>query len=211
MLLVFAAVRYDLLSAAAAAFHYPPIPYEEWKATFGQSMESNVKRFLAGVDQREFNSYCDAHYADWLHHLHLLPGCEELLTEAQQRYGGRIAIVTNCPRHITGIILSHLQLQHYFQSVVCAGDEVTAASLPASLPSLPSAGVYELRPKPETDILLYCAHLLGVEPRDAVFIGDSRYDMEAGKKAGCLCVGVGIATGDIFCADTRAAVPLFEQ
>jgi phosphoglycolate phosphatase-like HAD superfamily hydrolase len=172
-------------------------------------MESNVNRFLAGVDQREFNAYCDAHYADWLHHLHLLPGCEELLTEAQHRYAGRIAIVTNCPRHITGIILSHLQLTHYFHYIVCAGDEVRAASLPASLSS--AADTYELRPKPETDILVYCAHLMGVEPCDTVFLGDSRYDMEAGKKAGCLCVGVGIATGDIFCADTRAAVALFEQ
>jgi len=206
-----AQIWYELINAAAIAFGYPSVQHAEWKQTFGQSMESNVKHWMAGLEQQRFNDYCDDHYGDWLHHLHMLDGSFELLQAARHRYKTRLAIVTNCPRKITQIILSHLQLEEYFSHTVCAGDSIPVSSLPPALRAKAGgASTYTLKPKPETDILLYGAHLLDASVTESVFVGDSRYDMEAGSAAGCLCVGVGIATGDVFCDDTRAAVALFE-
>jgi len=72
------------------------VSYEEWKATFGQSMERNVEMWMAGLDQRKFNEYCDDHYADHLDHLHILDGSIDLLQLVNRKYGKEhVAIVTN--------------------------------------------------------------------------------------------------------------------
>ena len=143
-----ATIWYRLLHSAALHFGFRGVEYDDWKGTFGQSMEQNVDRWMKGLDQGVFNRYCDEHYADFLDDLHLLDGTIDLLTHTQQRYRGQIAIVTNCPRHITGLILSHLQLAPFFAHVVCAGDVH------------PTRG--ELKPKPATDILVVGAEKLGV-------------------------------------------------
>jgi HAD superfamily hydrolase (TIGR01509 family) len=44
--------------------------------------------------------------------------------------------------------------------------------------------------KPAPDLLLKAAHLLEVEPDDAWYVGDSRWDMVAANAAGMLAVGV---------------------
>jgi len=59
----------------------------------------------------------------------MLDGSVELLQAARHRYKTGLAIVTNCPRKITQIILSHLQLEEYFIHTVCAGDSILVSSL----------------------------------------------------------------------------------
>jgi HAD superfamily hydrolase (TIGR01509 family) len=46
--------------------------------------------------------------------------------------------------------------------------------------------------KPAPDLLLLACRELGVEPSQAMLIGDSRYDREAAKAAGVRFVGFGI-------------------
>ena len=47
------------------------------------------------------------------------------------------------------------------------------------------------RHKPDPDPLLEALARLGAEPRDAVYVGDSPFDIRAGKAAGMLAVAVG--------------------
>ena len=38
-------------------------------------------------------------------------------------------------------------------------------------------------------MLLYALKKLKIKPEEAVMVGDTRYDMEAGRNAGCLAIG----------------------
>ena len=49
---------------------------------------------------------------------------------------------------------------------------------------------WDVRPKPEADGLLAACAALGVEPADAVMVGDSSWDAEAAMRAGVRFIGV---------------------
>ena len=91
-----AEIWYRLINGATTHFGYPPVDYSQWQATFGQSMEKNVEMWMVGLDQAQFNRYCDEHYADHLECLHILDGSMELLRLVNGKYGkDHVAIVTN--------------------------------------------------------------------------------------------------------------------
>ena len=60
--------------------------------------------------------------------------------------------------------------------------------------------------KPEPEPVLMGCELLGVRPEQCVYVGDSPYDVQAGKAAGCTAIGV--AWGGVFSEEElRAASP----
>jgi len=67
------------------------------------------------------------------------------------------------------------------------------------------------RPKPHPDGLLSACAQLGVAPGEALMIGDSAWDLEAARAAGCAFVGVptqagNLPPGTLVAADVAAAV-----
>jgi len=46
------------------------------------------------------------------------------------------------------------------------------------------------RRKPAPDAVLRACRELGVKPREAVLVGDTRNDMVAGRRAGCTTIGL---------------------
>ena len=96
------------------------------------------------------------------------PGLYEVLGRLAERY--RLGIATN--RTATMALISEIfQLRPYFQHVVTAGD-------------VP-------RPKPHPDMLHRALELFQVDPREAVYIGDSNLDCRASREAGIPFVGFG--------------------
>lgn len=94
------------------------------------------------------------------------PGVIEALEHFKNK---KLAIATNKPLVLTEKILDGLNISGYFQKVI-GGD-----------------GVQNKKPAPEAvEIIL---KEFKIAPRKAVFIGDSRIDIEAGKKAGVITVG----------------------
>ncbi|MBZ9537854.1 phosphoglycolate phosphatase [Modicisalibacter tunisiensis] len=93
----------------------------------------------------------------------LYPGVREALAGLQAR-GIALALVTNKPEAFIEPILSALSLQECFTMTV-GGD------------SLP-------RKKPDPLPLTHVAQRLGVPPEAALMVGDSRHDVEAGRRAG---------------------------
>lgn len=91
------------------------------------------------------------------------PGITELLGALDER-GIRWGISTNKPRAYTIPLLERLALSPAAGSVVCPDD------------------VSERKPHPES-LYLNCKHL-GCEPTQAIYIGDHRRDIEAGRRAG---------------------------
>lgn len=93
----------------------------------------------------------------------LYPGAREALEGLKAR-GMLLALVTNKPHAFIAPILETLALDGLFD-VTLGGD------------SLPDK-------KPDPAPLLHAAEMLGVSPQAALMVGDSRHDIEAGRRAG---------------------------
>ncbi len=97
-----------------------------------------------------------------LRHTRLFPGVRATLTRVR---GLRLAVATNKPRNSTERILRGLHVRNRFR-VVLGGDDV------------------KLR-KPHPEIFLKALRRLRVRPRETLVVGDSEFDIEAGRRAGC--------------------------
>ncbi len=92
----------------------------------------------------------------------LFPGILELLTHLQAR-GVPMALVTSKIRAEMPYEFDCFGINHFFAFTVCADD-------------VP-------RPKPFPDPLLFALDRLHVSPRQALFVGESLYDLKAAKSA----------------------------
>ena len=92
-----------------------------------------------------------------------MPGAREML-EALHRQGILLGLVTNKPQRFIETVLDHFGLASSF-GVVIGGD----------------AGVAK---KPAPDMLFAAIEEFGVEPWNAVMVGDSSSDVEAARAAG---------------------------
>jgi beta-phosphoglucomutase-like phosphatase (HAD superfamily) len=50
---------------------------------------------------------------------------------------------------------------------------------------------YTLKPKPSTDLISYACFLIDIPADQCLFVGDSKFDMDAGEAAGCITIGIG--------------------
>lgn len=151
-----------------------PALREDVIATFvGKGVDNLVRRALAGSLQAadpepaEFARARDSFYR----HYHLVNGDKAAVFDgvieglkAMRDQGLKLAVVTNKPTEFTLPLLQRTGLAGFFQEVVC-GD--TCA-----------------RRKPDPDQMLHACERLGVAPAQAVAIGDSINDAQAGRAAG---------------------------
>lgn len=166
----------DLASAANAMrveFGLAPLR-EDVIATFvGKGMENLIHRALSGSVEGEAGHERFAQALDAFRHAYhvvngekarIFDGVIEGLQDMRAQ-GLRIAVVTNKPAEFTDPLLERIGLRAYFDAVV-SGDSVA-------------------RKKPDPMPVLHACGLLGVEPVEAVVVGDSMNDASAAKAAGC--------------------------
>ncbi|MHB0774457.1 phosphoglycolate phosphatase [Halomonas sp. WWR20] len=117
------------------------------------------------------NDRLDAAHERFLYHYHqapsrlstLYPGVREGL-EALSHQGVVLALVTNKPQAFIAPILASFSLARYF-SLTLGGDALA-------------------QKKPDPAPLLHVAAHFDIAPRACLMVGDSRHDVEAGKRAG---------------------------
>jgi len=164
----------DLASAANAArasIGLPSLSNEAVQAHVGLGVDSLIRSIL-GTEapdlfrqaKESFISYYRKHLLD---HTHIFEGLEPIIKTLQRNQTG---IVTNKARMFTLPLLEGLGISGRFGAIVTPED------------------TGQKKPNPEP--LLYALHLLGLPPERAVIVGDSRYDIEAGRRAGLQTVGV---------------------
>ena len=96
------------------------------------------------------------------------PGAREFLELARAHC--RLAVLTNKPEAVTGPLLARLEIEAWFVRVLCPENARARKPSPEGLRGL--------------------LEELGLSPSQAVFIGDSSKDFEAGRGAGVHTVGM---------------------
>jgi HAD superfamily hydrolase (TIGR01549 family) len=99
------------------------------------------------------------------------PGVEEVLSTLAAR-GIPMAVATSRGQRSLELLMHHLGLDHYIPPERCFGVETVA------------------RPKPAPDIIYVILGKLGVKPEETLVVGDTTFDIEMGKAAGCFTCGV---------------------
>jgi pyrophosphatase PpaX len=93
----------------------------------------------------------------------LFPGVQEIL-EGAHRAGARIGLVTSSSRNVVERALESMRVASYFTAIVTANDIINH--------------------KPHPEPVLLALRLVGSQPAESIFIGDSTADILAGHAAG---------------------------
>lgn len=178
----------DLVAAANAMLcelTLPALDEKTIKSFIGGGIVNLVKRTLAAslagesdlqIVERAIPIF-EKHYAKgMLNQTRPFPGVEDGL-QAMRAMGLRLACVTNKAERFARPLLGATGLLDYFELLVC-GD------------NLP-------RKKPDPLPLQHACEHFGVEPRQMLLIGDSPFDAQAARAAGCriFCVPYGYSHG----------------
>jgi pyrophosphatase PpaX len=143
--------------------------------------DAELAALVGGMNIHEQMRTLDARHADELvrvyrqHNepLHAdlqgFPGVENLLGELQAQ-GRKLGVVTSKRRRTVDLAFAVLPIERFFDAVVTSGDTE--------------------RHKPNPEPVLLALERLGADPADAAFVGDSPFDVRAGKAAGVFSVGV---------------------
>ncbi len=111
-------------------------------------------------------------------------GLHDLLTALKPRY--RLAMATNRGATVAGVV-RHFALAPLLEIAV---------------------GIYDVpRPKPFPDMIEKCVQHFGIEPPQAVYVGDSASDLEAARAAGTHFVALGDLPGADVCIGQLGELP----
>ena len=145
------------------------IPDAELAALVGGSNSHDQMRSIDAAQVEELVRVYREHNEPLHDELEAFEGVEQVLAELK-RQGRQIGIVTAKRRKTVELAFAVLPLERYFDAVVTS--DTTD------------------RHKPDPAPVLAALELLGAEPAEAAFVGDSPFDVGAGKAAGVYTVAV---------------------
>jgi HAD superfamily hydrolase (TIGR01509 family) len=164
-----------------------PVTYEFFVSDIlGESTEADIKRFFPTLTSGELVGFYNRHFPPNLFSVRAFPQTPavlDLLTAAGIRKG----IVTNTPRGLMIATLNTVGLEGRFDSLV-GGDDVPEA-------------------KPAPDMILESCRRLDVMPSEALLVGDTKSDTQAGANAKVRTVGIGVS-GDWRISSLEELAPL---
>jgi pyrophosphatase PpaX len=148
--------------------------------TVGLPLRQAAEIYAPGQEERFLKAYTEFYHDHQAEMLELFPGTIETL-DALCGAGYQLGLVTSKRREPAVAGMSMTGLDRYISHVVALEDTS--------------------RPKPYPDCLLRGLELLAVKPGQAVYVGDSWYDILTGKNAGVATAGVtwGIASREEMC------------
>ncbi len=143
------------------------LPRDEIRALIGMPLKDQVRIFgeldQFGVDQAEMEGEFVRYYEERRHHERIIEPAVEVL-RLGHRLGIPTALVTSKNHAEIRNTLPRLGIADFVDHVVTADDVA--------------------RPKPDPESVVVATERCGVAPGEAVFIGDTVHDMQAGEGAG---------------------------
>jgi pyrophosphatase PpaX len=135
---------------------------EHVESLFGLPSWEAVHRIAPGMEQTLLDAWM-SHMEDLHQYLHLFPGVADLL-KALSQAGIPLGVVTSQDQRELDIVRCQVQMGEWIRYWVTIDD------------------VQHAKPHPEG--VLTALHALNCPPKDALLIGDTHYDLEAGRAAG---------------------------
>jgi phosphoglycolate phosphatase len=167
----------NALNYALGLFGSKSFTVDETEKLIGEGLTKLMEKALGeeGVGlkdavMKEFLDYYSAHITD---NSSLYPFVGEIL---QKLAGFKKAIISNKREYLSVKLLEELDILKYFDLVI--GSDTAPERKPSPVP------------------VMYALSKLGVKPQEAVIVGDSNYDIEAGRKAGMRTVAVTYGYGE---------------
>jgi pyrophosphatase PpaX len=150
------------------------ISRDELRRTIGLPLHRQVRLFDHLVDfvpdHRAMEADEIAYYESHKHLEQVIPEALEALKEAK-RAGMRVALVTSKNRLELETFLPRLNVNGWVDAVVSSSDVA--------------------RPKPAPDSVLVALERLQASPSEAIFVGDTVYDIQCARGAGVRVIAVG--------------------
>jgi HAD superfamily hydrolase (TIGR01509 family) len=179
--------NYAHVVAWSAAFVEVGHPVEAWRIHRAIGMDGGaLLADLLGDDaERCGEAASEEHSRQYLaleHTLTVLPGARELI-ERSAADGVRVVLATSAPPHELTMLRKLLDVDRHLTAVTSADDVDTA--------------------KPSPDIVSIALERADVTVDQALFVGDSVWDVIAASRAGVRCAGV--RTGGITASELRDA------
>lgn len=169
------AIKY-CADTALAPFGFGPFTIEQYKYFVGDGADELIKRCLiAGGDkelnffERVFGNYKEVFKEHCMYDVKPYEGIPELVMDLKKK-GLKLAVLSNKPHRETIEVVESLfgkETFHYLQGYTP-----------------------EIERKPSAEGVFRILEKLNVEKEDIIYIGDTSTDMQTGKNAGVLTVGV---------------------
>ena len=146
-------------------------PEEKLYPTFGEPLRDTMKAFFPEEDTDACVAIYREYQSDFYHkEIRMFPGMKELIFELKQK-GYLTALVTSRAPGSTAEGLKKYGLTDAFDAVVTCGDTD--------------------KHKPDPEPIFICTRKLCIEPREAMMVGDTTFDILCGKRAGTKTVLAG--------------------
>ncbi|WP_224362397.1 HAD family hydrolase [Hyalangium versicolor] len=160
-----------VVAAAGEHFRGSPVTREEFRPTFGQGTDADVRVFGLRCTPDELDRFYFEQFPRYAEHVWVNPEARPLLESLGAR-GLRRAVVTNTASPLAATLLESARLSDCFECVACSD------LVPHS--------------KPAPDLVLYALERVRAAAGEALMVGDSRYDRGAAGAAGVRFVGLGL-------------------
>jgi HAD superfamily hydrolase (TIGR01509 family) len=157
------------------------VPMTQLHRTVGQGSDQFVSSIIGRDDEKVRNAHTDF-YGQWKHSLVAFDGAAELL-RTTKKAGLAVVLATSA---------SEAEAEH-LTAAIDAEDVIDVVTTKADVDAS----------KPDPDIVHTALEKAGLDPTDAVFVGDTVWDVEAAGRAGLSCVGM--LSGGISEAELRNA------
>ena len=159
---------FDVFNESLRHFGFKKLTKKQFKKDFGAPIEHDIKKHFKGKTIEEVKQQYNKNFKKRKNLVKLFPESIKVLRKIRQRQL-KAALLSNSTRFIVNTILNHYKLKKYFDAIVTMDDVK--------------------RRKPAPDMILKACSKLKVKPKNAILIGDTKNDMIAGKRAGCITVG----------------------
>ncbi|KAB0663676.1 HAD-IIIA family hydrolase [Oryzomonas japonica] len=180
----------DAVNHMLASFGRPSLAAPSVRQLVGKGARDLVRRALGTGSQDDITRALDLFVAYNSNHIAdksaLYPGAWEALHQLAES-GIRMAVISNKNEALCRLVMEALGIVRQFE-IICGGDTFS-----------------EMKPSPLP--LLRVVERLGVAPHEAVMIGDSINDVQAGQRAGVTTIGCAWGYGgekELTGADHRA-------
>ena len=141
---------------------------EDVRSTLGEMLADSMRRLMPGVDVEEALEVYRAYQREvFLDRIRLFEGSEDMLRTLRAA-GFRTGLVTSRLKSSTERALAHFGIEGLFDAVLTASD--TEAFKPDPAPIFAILG------------------MLGSRPEEAIYVGDTVHDIEAGLAAGVFTI-----------------------